>query len=66
MSKEDIESVNFHYADLEATMKKYSPEKLREGFNEVDGERVFFIPTPSAGLWSTHEKLYSRAGGEQH
>jgi len=64
MGKEDIESVNFEYADLEAMMKKYQPEKLREGFNEIDGERFFFIPTPSAGLWSTHEKLYNRPGAE--
>ena len=60
MSREEIEGVNFQYADLDAMMRKYQPEKLREGYNEIDGERFFFIPTPSAGLWSTHEKLYNR------
>ena len=28
-----------------------------------DGERVFFIPTPSAGLWATRAKLFGRATG---
>ena len=61
MSKEEIEGVNFRYADLAETLAKYPPENLREGFNELPGgERIFFIPTPSAGLWATREKLFNR------
>lgn len=64
MSKKEIEGVNFRYADLGATLDKYPPGRLREGFNELpDGERVFFIPTPSAGLWSTRDKLFNRPSG---
>jgi len=63
LGREEVEGVNFNYADLNETLAKYSSDKLREGFNEVDGERVFFIPTPSAGLWATREKLYSRPTG---
>ncbi len=63
MTREEIEGVNFGYADINETIARYRPETLREGFNEIDGERFFFIPTPSAGLWSTREKLYSRPGG---
>ena len=62
MTREEIEGVNFGYADIGETIARYRPDTLREGFNEIDGERFFFIPTPSAGLWSTREKLYSRAG----
>ena len=61
MSKEEIESVNFGYANLGETLKKYPPDQLKEGFNDLpSGERVYFIPTPSAGLWATREKLYGR------
>jgi len=61
MSRQEIEGVNFCYADLGETLAKYPPEDLREGFNELPGgERIFFIPTPSAGLWSTREKLFNR------
>jgi nickel-dependent lactate racemase len=64
LSREEIESVGFGYADLEATLAAYPPEKLHEGFNELpDGQRVFFIPTPSAGLWSTRQRLYDRPTG---
>ncbi len=52
LSKEEIESVNFNYADLVTMMKKYNPEKLKDGFNEVDGEIIFFISNPALGLWS--------------
>jgi nickel-dependent lactate racemase len=63
LAREEIEGVNFQYADLDETLAKYAPDKLHEGFNDVDGQRIFFIPTPSAGLWATREKLYSRPTG---
>ena len=64
LTKKDIEQVNFRYADLKETIARYQPEKCREGWNTTaDGERFFFIPTPSAGLWATKEKLYGRRGG---
>jgi nickel-dependent lactate racemase len=64
LSKSEIESVNFRYADLAETMKKYPPDKLKEGYNDLpNGERVFFIPTPSAGLWATRDKLFGRPTG---
>jgi len=64
LSREEIEGVHFGYADLEETLRRYPPEKLKEGFNTLpDGERIFFIPTPSAGLWATRERLYDRPSG---
>lgn len=64
LSREAIESVNFSYADLPETIKRYQPDNRPEGWNETpDGERFFFIPTPSAGLWATRAKLYGRKTG---
>lgn len=63
IGKADMEQVNFGYADLAEMLRRYPPNKLREGFNEVDGEQIFFIPTPSAGLWATREKLLGRKTG---
>ena len=61
VSKKDMESVHFGYADLNETLKRYNPEKLHEGWNRMpDGEEIFFISTPSAGLWATKEKLAGR------
>jgi hypothetical protein len=64
LSAKEIEGVNFRYADLEQMLARYSPEGRREGWQTLpDGERFFFIPTPSAGLWATRSKLYGRATG---
>jgi len=57
ISKQEIESVNFEYADLAEMTKKYDPEKLKDGFNDVDGEKVFFISNPGMGLWSFKERF---------
>jgi nickel-dependent lactate racemase len=61
MTRQEIEGVNFGYADLQQTLAKYPPDRLKEGFNDLpSGERIFFIPTPSAGLWSTRKRLFDR------
>jgi len=53
ISKEEIESVNFNYASLDKMIKKYNPEKLKDGFNKMpDGEEIFYISNPGLGLWS--------------
>lgn len=63
LSRDEVEGVNFEYADLAETLARYPIDQLREGFNEINGEQIFFIPTPSAGLWATRDKLYNRASG---
>jgi hypothetical protein len=61
VSQNDMESVNFKYADLSQTLARYNPDSLKTGWNTLsDGERVFFISTPSAGLWTTRQKLENR------
>ena len=56
--------VNFGYADINETTARYRPEACKQGWNTTaDGERFYFIPTPSAGLWATREKLLNRSSG---
>ena len=58
ITKEEIESVNFNYADLETMMKKYNPEKLKDGFNTMpDGDEIFYISNPALGLWAYKGKF---------
>ncbi|MHB8336488.1 MAG: nickel-dependent putative hexonate epimerase [Ignavibacteriaceae bacterium] len=53
ISKEEIESVKFNYADLQKMLQKYNPEKLKDGVNIMpDGEEVFYISNPALGLWA--------------
>ena len=61
LSRTEIESVNYAYADLAETLRRYDPGKMKEGWNTMaDGERVYFISTPSAGLWATQARLEGR------
>jgi nickel-dependent lactate racemase len=61
LTRSDIESVHYQYADLEEILARYPLGSMKEGWNTMpDGEEVFFINTPSAGLWATREKLGDR------
>lgn len=58
LSKEEIESVNFKYHNLNDMVQKYNPGNLRDGENRMpDGEKIYFISNPAIGLWSTRERL---------
>ena len=64
LTQSEIEGVNFRYADINEMLARYRPERCKQGWNTTpDGERFYFIPTPSAGLWATREKLHNRASG---
>lgn len=60
LTKEEIESVNFRYADLATMMERYNPEMLQDGFNTLpDGEEIFFISNPALGLWAYRNRFQS-------
>jgi hypothetical protein len=64
LSRDEMEGVNFDYADISETIDRYRPSQCKQGWNTTaDGERFYFIPTPSAGLWATREKLFNRPSG---
>jgi hypothetical protein len=60
LTKEEIEGVGFEYGDLKTMLARFNPQTLRQGYNRVDGEDVFFIPNPGLGLWTSRDKLPER------
>jgi hypothetical protein len=63
LSREEIESVGYRYADVGAMLARYNPQTLREGWNGLpDGERVFYIGNPALGLWATRERMKDEGG----
>lgn len=52
LTQAEIEGIHFEYGDLAAYAAKYDPAKLRDGWNVVDGEEIFFISNPGLGLWA--------------
>jgi nickel-dependent lactate racemase len=61
LSRQEIEGVGFEYGELKAMTKKYDPEKLRHGWNQVNGEEIFFVANPGLGLWAVRSRFESAA-----
>lgn len=59
ISQKEISDVGFIAASYDELSKKYDPEKLKYGYNTVDGEEIFYIPNPALGLWINREKFNS-------
>jgi nickel-dependent lactate racemase len=57
ISCEEVEGVGFKAASYDEMAAKYDPEKLKYGYNTVDGEEIYFIPNPALGLWINKEKF---------
>ena len=53
LTRQEIESVNFRYADLRQMTARYNPATLRDGWNMMpDGDKIFYISNPALGLWA--------------
>ena len=58
LTRDEITSVGYDFADLDAMIRSYDPETLTNGWNELpDGERVFFISNPALGLWAHKDRM---------
>jgi nickel-dependent lactate racemase len=63
LSREEIERVGFDFGELQAMTRKYDLEKLRHGWNEVNGEEIFFVANPGLGLWA-HRSRFEDGNGQ--
>lgn len=52
LSKEEIEGVGFNFMPYDEAIKKYNPKVLKDGYNTVDGEEIYYISNPALGLWT--------------
>ena len=59
LTQQEIESVGYEYGDLAAELAKYSPDQMQDGWNDVDGRRVYFVRNPALGLWAARSRLPS-------
>ena len=60
LSREEIENVHFEYGDLAHMTQLYDPAQLKDGWNLVDGEEIFFVSNPGLGLWAYEGRLCDR------
>src|SRR5208282_6854336 len=53
LTRQEIESVNYRYADLRQMTARYNPARLRDGWNMMpDGDQIFYVSNPALGLWA--------------
>ena len=57
MTREEIESVGFRYAPLDVMMSEYDVASLKDGWNVVNGEEVYYISNPALGLWAHPDRF---------
>ena len=57
LTREEVEGVGYRYEDLVVATEQYRPERMRDGWNVVDGEEVFFVRNPGQGLWAFRERF---------
>jgi len=70
LTRQEIEGVNFRYGSLEEMTRRYDPAKLRDGFNLVDGEEIFFVsnrpwdsgPTRTLPIEEPHRRRHGPGG----
>ena len=57
VSREEIESVGYKYCSYEEMASRYSPDSLRDGWNTVAGEEIYYISNPALGLWAHPDRF---------
>jgi nickel-dependent lactate racemase len=57
LTREEVESAGFGYAELNNMLQLYDPLKLRQGWNRISGEDIFFIENPGLGLWASRDRF---------
>ncbi|MBR4480044.1 MAG: DUF2088 domain-containing protein [Bacteroidales bacterium] len=57
MTRDEIEGVGFDYAPIGEMMERYDVPSLRDGWNTVGGEDVYYISNPALGLWAHPDRF---------
>ena len=57
ISAEEIQKANYVAASYDEMAKIYDPDKLKLGYNTVNGQEIYYVPNPALGLWIARDKL---------
>lgn len=57
MTREEIEGVGFNYCSYEEMAAKYPVDQLKDGWNTVNGEEIYYISNPALGLWAYPDRF---------
>lgn len=57
LTREEVQAAGFNYGDLKKMTQLYDPAKLKQGWNSVAGDEIFFIENPGLGLWAARDRF---------
>lgn len=57
LTRGEVEGAGYGYEDLGRAMERYRPADLRDGWNVVEGEEIFFVGNPGQGLWAFRDRF---------
>ena len=55
LTEEEVRGVSFGWMPYADAAAKYDPAVLKDGWNTVDGERIFYVSNPALGLWKRQD-----------
>ncbi len=58
LTPEQVTKANFSYMPLDEALERYPIKEFKEGYNDVNGEKVFYISNPALGLWAYKDYFY--------
>jgi len=57
LTREEGEGVGFGWMPYDEAATRFDPARLKDGFNTVDGEEIYYISNPALGLWAARERF---------
>ena len=57
VTREEIEGVGFNYCHYNEMAARYPVDRLKDGWNVVDGEEIYYISNPALGLWAHPDRF---------
>ncbi len=52
VTREEVEGVGFEYRPYADAVQQFDPATLKDGWNTVAGEEIFYVSNPALGLWT--------------
>jgi len=57
LTEEEVKGVGYSYMPIDDALRKYDPKKLKDGYNNLDGEKIYYISNPALGLWADRARF---------
>lgn len=58
ITKSEVESVGYKHMDYQEAVAQYDVEKIKDGWNEDEQGRFYFVRNPALGLWAHREAFH--------